>query len=71
MSLSSIIVPDTPNCGSHVSVIATSDSDGAMTFACGACSEPNLVHITKETYYVVMAGTSIVIFRDPVSFFFI
>jgi hypothetical protein len=41
-----------------------------MSFACGACSEPNLVHIAKETFYVVTAGTSIGIFRDPVSFSF-
>ncbi|KAF8239990.1 hypothetical protein L208DRAFT_1374453 [Tricholoma matsutake] len=57
--------PNTPNCGSHVSAISTSNPEGIMSFACGTCSKPNLVHITKEMYYVVMAGTSIGIFRDP------
>ncbi|KAF8224554.1 hypothetical protein L208DRAFT_1381044 [Tricholoma matsutake] len=47
--------PNTPNCSSHVSVITTSDPEG--------------MHIAKETYYVVMAGTSVGIFWDPMSFF--
>lgn len=57
--------------GSNICAIATSNPDGRMLFACGACSQHNTVNIAKETFYVVMAGTNIGIFRDSVSWFFL
>jgi hypothetical protein len=39
-----------------------------MSFACGSCSEYNIVNVAKGTWYVVTAGTSVGVFRDSVSF---
>jgi hypothetical protein len=67
-----ISAPEAPSTssGGNVCATVTSDPDGGMLFACGACSQHNTVNIAKETFYIVMASTSIGVFKDSVSCFF-